>query len=79
LPVRIYFVLLGGFPVDSREYTVLKTSILESVPPGDYNIEILCDVPDTELLLEHAKRFCPECVPHIEKAILSVRAPHAEN
>lgn len=74
--MRVYFAFLGRFPVDSRGYAVLKTSILQSVPPGDYNVEVLCDVLDTKLLLDHAKQFYPEALPYIEQALFSVRAPH---
>ena len=74
MPVRIYFGFLGRLPLESREYAVLKTSIIESAPPGEYNLEILCEADDAELLLDHAKRFYPDDVPYIEQAIDSV--PH---
>lgn len=77
--MRVYFAFLSRLPVDSRGYAVLKTSIIQSVPPGDYNVEVLCDLLDTELLLDHAKQLCSEAVPYIEQALFSVRAPHGEN
>lgn len=76
MPVRVYFAFLGRCPTGSREYAVLKTSTVQPLPVGDYNVETLCEVHDTELLLDRAKRFCPEAVPYIEQALISVRAPN---
>jgi hypothetical protein len=73
MPVRVYFALLGRCPTAGREYAVLKNSMVQPVPPGDYNVETLCEVHDTELLLDRAKRFYPEAVPYIEEALISVR------
>ena len=78
MPVRVYFGFLGRLTLESREYAVLKTSIVESAivesaPSGDYNVEILCEASDTELLLQHAKNFYPDAVPYIQRALDSVR------
>ena len=74
MPVRVYFAFLGRCPAASREYEVLKNSMVQPPPPGDYNVETLCEVDDTELLLDRAKRFYPEAVPYIEQALESARA-----
>lgn len=76
MPVRVYFAFLGKFPSVSRGYAVLKTSIVRSAPPGDYNVETLCEVQDTELLLDRAKLLCPDAVPYIEQALASVHPQH---
>lgn len=73
MPVRVYYALLGKLPTSSREYAALKNPLIQPVPTGDYNVESLCEVDDTELLLDRAKRFCPEAVPYIEQALVSVR------
>lgn len=74
MPVRIYFDFLARFPAVSREYAVLRNSHLQPDPAGDYNVEILCGVRDTELLLDSANRFCAEAVPYIQLALASVYA-----
>jgi hypothetical protein len=73
MPVRVYYDLLGTLPASSREYAALKNSQIQPAPTGDYNVETFCEVDDTELLLDRAKRFCPEAVPYIEQALVSVR------
>lgn len=73
MPVRVYYDLLGRLPVSGREYAALQNPLIQPVPTGDYNVETLCEVDDTELLLDRAKRFCPEAVPYIEQALVSVR------
>lgn len=73
MPVRVYYDLLGRIPASSREYAALQNPLIQPVPTGDYNVETFCAVDDTELLLDHAKRFCPEAVPYIEQALVSVR------
>jgi hypothetical protein len=52
---------------------VLKTFHGELIPPGGYDVEILCDVTDAELLLDRAKHFHPEAMPYIQRALDSVR------
>jgi hypothetical protein len=46
----------------SREYAVLKTFHGGLIPLGGYDVEILCDVTDAELL-DRAKHFYPEAMP----------------
>lgn len=73
MPVRVYFAFLGRLPASSREYAALKNSVIQPVSTGDYNVETLCEVHDTELLLDRAKQFYPDAVPYIEQALISVR------
>ena len=73
MPVRVYYAFLGRCPTASREYAVLKNSMVEPIPLGNYNVETLCEVHDAELLLDRAKQFYPEAVPYIEQALDSVR------
>jgi hypothetical protein len=75
MPVWVYYAFLGRCPTASREYAVLKNSIIEPVARGNYNVETRCEVHDAELLLDRAKQFYPEAVRYIEQALDSVR-PH---
>lgn len=54
---------------------MLKGVHAELIPPGDYNVETLCDVTDAELLLACAARFCAEAAPYIQQALDSVPSP----
>jgi tungstate transport system substrate-binding protein len=73
MPVRVYFEFLRICELTSREYAVLKSSHVEPILPGDYNVETLCDVNDADLLLDRAKQLCPQTIPYIERALASVR------
>ena len=73
MPVRVYFEFLRRCELTSREYAVLKSSHVEPILPGDYNVEPLCDVNDADLLLDRAKQLCPQAIPYIERALASVR------
>ncbi len=73
MPVRVYFEFLRRCELTSREYAVLKSSQVEPILPGDYNVEPLCDVNDADLLLDRAKQLCPQAIPYIERALASVR------
>ena len=75
MPARLYFGLLGRCSTASREYAVLKGIHAELIPPGDYNVETLCDVTDAELLLDCAARFWAEAAPYIQQALDSVPSP----
>ena len=72
MPVRVYFGFLGRLTLESREYAVMKTSIIESPPPGDYKVEILCEPNDAELLLAWATQSYPDAIPYIQTALDSV-------
>lgn len=69
IPVRVYVHFLARVPLASHESAVLKSSILQPTPSGDYNVEVFCEASDAELLLNHAKHFCAEAVPYIEEAL----------
>ena len=72
MPVHIYFDFLGRLPDVSREHAVLTNSHSQRIAGRDYDVETLCEVRAGELLLESAKRLCPQAVPYIEKALASV-------
>ena len=72
IPARLYFGFMGRCPTTSREYAVLNSVHAELIPPGYYNVELLCDVTDGELLLDRATKFYPEAVPYIQQALDSV-------
>ena len=72
MPARVYYGFLGRFAAVSREYAVLKNSHVQPTALGD-RIETLCDVRDTELLLDRANQFFPEAAPYIEQALASVQ------
>jgi len=72
IPVQVYFGFLGRLTLESREYAVLKTAVIESEPAGNYTIDILCDEQDGFLLLDRANQFYPEAVPYIRSALDSV-------
>src|SRR5215467_2317006 len=73
MPVRVYFEFLRRCERTSREYAVLKSAHVEPIPPGDYNVETLCDVNDADLLVDRAKELCSQAIPYIERALASVR------
>ena len=73
MPVRIYLEFLHRCELTSREYAVLKSSHVEPILPGDYNVETLCDVNDADLLVDRAKQLSPQAIPYIEQALTSVR------
>jgi len=52
---------------------VLKSSHVEPILRGDYNVETLCDVNDADLLVDRAKELCPQAIPYVEQALASVR------
>jgi hypothetical protein len=51
MPLRVYFSFLGRLTLESREYAVLKTAVIESHASSNNTVEILCDNPDALLLL----------------------------
>src|SRR6516162_9021609 len=72
MPVRVYFEFWRRCELTSREYAVLKSSHIEPMLPGDYNVETLCDVNDADLLVDRAKQLCPQAIPYLERALASV-------
>ena len=49
----------------------LYSRLRNSVKTESNTIAVLCDLDKAEMLRKVAKHFCPEAVPHIEKAISS--------
>jgi hypothetical protein len=68
MPVPVYFGFLGRLTVESREYVVLKTAVIESHAPDDI-VNILCDEADRVLLLNRAKEFYADAVGYIQRAL----------
>lgn len=72
VPIAPYQALLGRCLLASREYAVLKNSVINHVPTNRREgniVEILCEVDDAKLILDLAKRVYPTAVPYIEEAI----------
>jgi hypothetical protein len=72
IPIALYQALLGRCLLASREYAILKNSVINHVPTNvrDGNIvEIFCAIADAELILNLARRVYPEAIPYIEDAI----------
>ena len=73
---RLYFgkgaVVRGSA---SREYAVLKNSLIVQQPSGDHDeriIKISCDAKEAQNLLALAADVFPDAVPPIEKALASL-------
>jgi hypothetical protein len=69
MPANVNMSLLGSCPVESREYAVLKNSVVAEPADRERIIETICELHDAELLLAHAKQFYPEAVPYILKGL----------
>jgi hypothetical protein len=67
MPVQIYHGVLGRCALLSREYAVLRNSVIEHLP--DDTVEILCNPSDARLILDHARSFYPEALCYIEKSL----------
>ena len=72
LPIEDYESLLKRASENSPLYFRLKNAVK---PPGADTIAILCDLDEAEMLLQVAKQFRPNAVPHIEKAIRLAQFP----
>ena len=62
--VTEYLGFLGRCQLESREYSALKTAIVER--EAEAIVKILCDLSDAELLLQHAKKFYAAAVPYLQ-------------
>ena len=72
MPLGIYHGWIGRCLLDSREYGILKNSIIGRVPEylRDGNVvECLCSIEDAKLLLTHAKQYYPVAASYIEESI----------
>ena len=56
-------------PAASREYAVLRNSVIEPQGSGEFEVHILCDPFDAEVLLERGRRFYRTGVAYIEDAL----------
>jgi hypothetical protein len=70
MPVKVHSGFLQACPLTSREYVILKNSLVQASRTGQPRVEILCDHRDVTLLLDRAKNFYPDAMPYIEKALL---------
>src|SRR6516165_11827174 len=66
MPLGIYFGFLRRLRLESRDYGVLKTAVIES-SLGDFTVEILCAEQDGVLLLDRAEKFFPDAVSYIQR------------
>jgi hypothetical protein len=67
MPLQIYHGLLGRCPLLSREYAILRNSVIVHLP--DDTLEILCDVSEAGMILDHARAFHPVAVPYLERSL----------
>ena len=81
MPLGIYNGWIGRCLLDSREYGILKNSIIGHVPEylRDGNIvNCLCSVEDANLLLTHAKHYYPVAASYIEESIRLATQPPSQ-
>ena len=72
LPIGIYQGFMGRCLLSSREYAILRNSLIIHMPKEsqDENIvEFLCRIGEAKLLLDRAWQFYPNAVPYIEDGI----------
>jgi hypothetical protein len=69
MPLGVYVGFLGRCPAASREYAVLRNSVIEPRGSGEFEVHILCDPLDAGVLLQHARRFYGTGVAYIEGAL----------
>lgn len=72
MPLAIYQGFLGRCPLASREYEILRNSVVNDTPlylrVGSV-VEFLCEIDDAKLILTRAKLFYPVAVSYIEEGI----------
>ena len=72
MPLAVYQGLLGRCVLSSREYELLKNSVVSRSPiylRFRNVVESLCELDDAKLLLNRAKLFYPGAVSYIEEGI----------
>jgi len=78
MPLAIYHGFIGRCLLDSREYDILRNSVISHVPEylreGNV-VECLCTVEDAKLLVSHAKRYFPVVASHIEESLRLAKQP----
>lgn len=70
MPITTYIGFLGRCPLLSREYAVLRNSLITHTPTGGHSIiEFLCQFAEAKLILERATNFYPDAAPYIRNAL----------
>lgn len=72
MPVEHYDLFTAELPINSREYTVMKNSIVARHPTSDPDrrvVQILCDEDEARGLLAAAERVYPAVVPSLRAAL----------
>ena len=73
-----YYRLLARCEMSSREYAIMKNSVLNHDREQGHDVgmvTIVCEVGEAKMLLNHASRFYPDAGPDIEKSIALAREP----
>jgi hypothetical protein len=71
-----YYRLLLRFEPPSREYAIMRNDVVVketngcNAPP---KVMFRCELEEARMILELARRLCPEAVPEIAKAIVLAR------
>jgi hypothetical protein len=73
IPSEFFDRLLDGIGVDSPIYRVLMNSVVmyDREPGMQRIVRIVCDKSEVEVVLDAAKRLCPEAVAEIEPSVRS--------
>ena len=74
MPVEVHSGFLQTCPLMSREYVILKNSLVLESPTGQAIVEILCDDADAKLLFDRATDSYSDALPYIEKPWKSLSA-----
>ena len=72
IPAEHYDVFTAELPITSREYTVMKNSIVArdpTVDPDHRFIQVLCDEDEARGLLTIAEQVYPAVVPYLRAAL----------
>jgi hypothetical protein len=72
IPVEHYDLFTAELPITSREYTVMKNSIVAQDPTADADrrvVQILCDEEEARSLLAIDERVYPAVVPYLRTAL----------
>ena len=69
LPIGIYQGFMSRCLLSSREYAILKNSLIIHKSQDENIVEFLCRIGEAKLLLDHARQFYPNAVPYIEDRI----------
>jgi hypothetical protein len=73
-----YYRLLAKCEMSSREYALMKNSVLNHAPEhaqDNGTFTIVCEMGEAKMLLNHANRFYPDAITDIEQSIARAREP----